>query len=93
MTASAVAALSAVAASSIPATTGSVLSPTMISALASFAGAALAAGGAFFIAHLNRSMERRKEALRRAFDTAGSHMATVAFDRYVEFCEQYTKRY
>jgi hypothetical protein len=92
MSASAVAALSAVAASGISATNGSVL-PTVISALASFAGAALAAGGAYFIAHLNRAVETRKEAVRRAFDTAGSHMATVAFDRYVEFCEEYTKRY
>jgi hypothetical protein len=35
-----------------------------------------------------RQHERRQEAVKQAFDSAGSHMAVVAFDRYVQFCEE-----
>lgn len=34
--------------------------------------------------------ERQQEAVKQAFDSARSHMAVVAFDRYVQFCEEYT---
>jgi len=93
MAASAVVAASAVAASGIVATANSTFYPALIVALASFVGTALAAGGAFWVAHLNRAHEREREVVRRAFDSAGSHMATVAFDNYVQFCEAYTKEY
>ena len=49
----------------------------------------MAQGAALFIAHKNREADQRKDAVRRAFDSAGSHIAKVTFDRYVAFCEEY----
>lgn len=63
----------------------------MITAAASFAGAALAAWISLRIARQRLEHERRQEAVRRAFDSAGSHMAVVTFDKYVQFCEEYTE--
>ena len=57
----------------------------IITAAASFAGAALAAWMSLRIAGQRLEHERRQEAVRRAFDSAGSHMAVVAFDKYVQF--------
>ncbi|WP_321958140.1 hypothetical protein [Paraburkholderia bannensis] len=93
MAASAVLAASAVAASGMVATANNTQYPAVIAAVASFFGTALAAAGAFWVAHLNRVHEKEREAVRRAFDSAGSHMATVAFDNYVKFCEAYTNEY
>ncbi|MEX3694216.1 hypothetical protein AB3X91_37820 [Paraburkholderia sp. BR14263] len=93
MAASTAVVASAVAASGIVATANSTFYSALMAALASFAGTALAAGGAFWVAHLNRAHEREREAVRRGFDSAGSHMATVAFDNYVQFCEAYAEEY
>jgi len=56
-------------------------------------GAAIAQGVALVIAHRNRADATRRDAISRAFDTAGSHMAIVAFDRYMQFCEEYTTQF
>jgi hypothetical protein len=93
MAASAVVAASAVAVSGVAATATSGLYPALIGFGGTVVGAALAQGAALFIAHRNRSADARKDAISRAFNTAGSHMATVAFDKYVEFCEAYGAMY
>jgi len=90
MTASAVITASVVAANSGMANAGSAVLTAMITAVASFAGAALAALMSLRIARQRLEHERRQEAVRRAFDSAGSHMAVVAFDKYVQVCEEYT---
>lgn len=90
MAASAVIVASLVAASSEAATGGSVALTTIITAAASFAGAALAGWISLRIASQRREDERQQEIVKRAFDSAGSHMAIVAFDKYVQFCEEYT---
>jgi hypothetical protein len=90
MTASAVIAASVVAANAGTANAGSAALTVIITAAASFAGAALAAWMSLRIAGQRMQHERRQEAVKRAFDSAGSHMAVVAFDKYVQFCEEYT---
>ena len=45
-----------------------------------------------FEAELKRDSDQRMEELRNRFEMgATSHMADVAFDKYVEFCEEYVK--
>lgn len=90
MAASAVTVASVVAANSGMSVAGSAVLTTTIMAAASFAGAALAAWMSLRIARQRLEHERRQEAVRRAFDSAGSHMAVIAFDKYVQFCEEYT---
>ncbi|CAG9207675.1 conserved hypothetical protein [Paraburkholderia tropica] len=90
MTASAVIAASVAAANAGTAKAGITVLTVIITAGASFAGAALAAWMSLRIAGQRMQHERRQEAVKRAFDSAGSHMAVVAFDKYVQFCEEYT---
>lgn len=89
MAASAVIAASAVAVSGAAAAASNSLLPALITFAGGIIGAAMAQGGALFISHMNREADQRKDAVRRAFDSAGSHVAKVTFDRYVEFCETY----
>ncbi|MBU9190300.1 hypothetical protein [Burkholderia gladioli] len=63
--------------------------PALITFAGGVIGAVIAQGAALFIASKNRAADQRKDAVRRAFDSAGSHIAKVTFDRYVEFCEAY----
>jgi hypothetical protein len=90
MIASAVIAASVVTANVETAKAGSAALTAIITAAASFAGAALAAWISLRIAERRMQHERRQEAMKRAFDSAGSHMAVVAFNKYVQFCEEYT---
>lgn len=89
MVASAVIAASAVAASGAAAAVSNSLLPALVTFAGGIIGAAMAQGAALFIAQRNREADQRKDAVRRAFDSAGSHIAKVTFDRYVEFCETY----
>jgi hypothetical protein len=65
----------------------------LYSGLGSIVGAAIGGFVAYRVAMLNRNADREKEMVKRAFDSAGSHMATVAFDNYVDFCEAYFRQY
>jgi hypothetical protein len=91
MTASAVIAASVVAANAGTAKASSAVLMAIITAAASFSGTALAAWISLRIAGQRMQHERRQEAVKRAFDSAGSHMAVIAFDKYVQFCEEYTE--
>ena len=57
------------------------------------AGGVIAQVGAIILAQNKDASERQKDAINRAFDSAGSHMAVVAFDKYVGFCEAYATTY
>jgi hypothetical protein len=93
MSASAVVAASAAAVSSVTTTASFSLFPALIAFVGTVVGAAIAQGVGLYIAHHNRKAESRKDAIRRAFDSAGSHMAKVTFDKYVLFCEEYARSY
>ncbi|EEF27718.1 conserved hypothetical protein [Ricinus communis] len=89
MAAASIIAASAVAVSGAAATASDTVNPAILSFVGTILGALIAQGAALLIAHMNRRAEQKKDAVRRAFDSAGSHIAKVTFDRYVEFCEKY----
>jgi hypothetical protein len=89
MAAAAVIAASAVAISSTAAAATDSFIPALITFAGGIIGAVIAQGVTLLIAHKNREADKRKDSVRRAFDSAGSHVAKVTFDRYVEFCETY----
>lgn len=93
MVASTVGAASAVADSGVAATASGGLYPALIGFMGTVVGAAVAQGAALIIARRSRIDAARRDAVSRAFDTAGSQMATVAFNKYVQFCEEYTSEY
>ncbi|MGY6240101.1 hypothetical protein ACW910_21700 (plasmid) [Burkholderia ambifaria] len=90
---------SGVVASSAAAISGVVASATggfnvaLVGLVGTVLGAVIGQGVAWVIATTNRADAARRDAISRAFDTAGSHMAIVAFDRYVQFCEEYTTQF
>ncbi|MFM0035961.1 hypothetical protein [Paraburkholderia strydomiana] len=86
MTASAAVATSAIhAASAAASTIGDGISSGVWSFLGGLVGAAVAVG----LGLLQQRAQGRRERVKMATDSAGSHMANVAFDKYVEFCETY----
>ncbi|MDR8093259.1 hypothetical protein KPB05_38020 [Burkholderia gladioli] len=70
-----------IAASSTSASIGDKVS----GGLWSFCGGLIGAVVALLLAYIQGGRER----LKMAADSAGSHMANVAFDKYVQFCEGY----
>ena len=93
MVASAVIATSAFVASGIAAAVPNPLYPALVGFAGALIGAGVAQTVAILIARANRRADNRKDALRRAFDSAGSHVARVTFDKYVQFCEAYVHQW
>lgn len=92
MTASAVVVTSAIHAASAAAsviTKASAVGDGIASGVWSFAGGLIGAGVAVGLALWQQRIQSRRERIKMAADSAGSHMANVAFDKYVEFCEVY----
>jgi hypothetical protein len=92
MTASAAVATSAIHAANAAvtaATTASALGDGIASGAWSFAGGLVGAAVAVGLALWQQRVQGRRERIKMAADSAGSHMANVAFDKYVEFCEAY----
>ncbi|MFM0202204.1 hypothetical protein PQR53_20300 [Paraburkholderia fungorum] len=56
-----------------------------------FAGGVLGAVVAVSLAVWQQKAQSSRERLKMAADSAGSHMANVAFDKYVQFCEEYAE--
>ncbi|WP_175743661.1 hypothetical protein [Burkholderia ambifaria] len=81
MVASAVIAASAVAVSGAAAASNSLL-PALITFAGGIIGAAMAQGAALFIAHKNREADQRKDAVRRAFDSAGVDFHRILTHRF-----------
>jgi hypothetical protein len=65
----------------------------LIGFLGTIAGACIAQGAVLFLAGRNRKSDEKREAVRRVFESAGSHVASVTFDKYVEFCELYANEW
>lgn len=76
-----------VAATSAPSAIGDSVS----SGVWSFSGGVLGALVAFGIAVIQQRAQSKRERIKMAADSAGSHMANVAFDKYVLFCEEYAE--
>lgn len=57
----------------------------------SFAGGVLGAIVAVSLAIWQQKAQSKRERIKMAVDSAGSHMANVAFDKYVQFCEEYAE--
>ncbi|MCX4170690.1 MULTISPECIES: hypothetical protein [Paraburkholderia] len=55
----------------------------------SLLGSAIGALAAYSIARHQQKAQSERERIKSATDSASSHMANVAFDKYVEFCERY----
>lgn len=72
-----------------PAMTPSVFGASISSGLASLIGSAIGALVAYGIARHQQKAQNDRERMKAAHDSASSHMANVAFDKYVEFCEAY----
>lgn len=56
-------------------------------------GGILTGAVSVILAIVNRRGEAKKEAIRRAYDSASSPMAVMAFNKYAEFCQAYGDRY
>jgi len=93
MVASDVVTTSAVVANGIAAAASHPLYPALVGFVGTLLGAGVAQTVAILIARANRRADSRKDALRRAFDSAGSHVAQVTFDKYVQFCEAYVHQW
>lgn len=48
---------------------------------------------AVWLAIWQQSKQSERERLKLAADSAGSHMANVAFDKYAQFCEEYSEAF
>jgi hypothetical protein len=56
-------------------------------------GATVTGAVSIVLAIVNKRGESKKEAIRRAYDSASSPMAVMAFNKYAEFCQAYGDRY
>ncbi|NUX98840.1 hypothetical protein [Paraburkholderia youngii] len=83
----------AIAASAIQAAsaTSSAIGDGISSGVWSFVGGLIGAGVAVGLAILQQRSQTARERIKMATDSAGSHMANVAFDKYVQFCEEYAE--
>jgi hypothetical protein len=79
----------AISAANVVAATPSVLGADISAGVWSLIGSAVGAGAAYLIAKHQQKAQSDRERLKAAHDSASSHMANVAFDKYVEFCEAY----
>ncbi|MEX3930857.1 hypothetical protein AB4Y32_03390 [Paraburkholderia phymatum] len=79
----------AISASSVVSATPSVLGDHISAGVWSLIGSAFGAGAAYLVARYQQKAQSDRERLKAAHDSASSHMANVAFDKYVEFCEAY----
>lgn len=59
----------------------------------SFAGGIVGAAIAVWLAIFQQRKQSERERLKIAADSAGSHMANVAFDKYAQFCEEYAEAF